>query len=1473
MLASFGTPVTFTSGAHPCPTIQLKQITFFFNIKSPKSPFWTCLLFLVGFLFGLLDVNGQIPSIKRFSLKDGLPQSEIPVLFQDSRGLIWIGTRGGGLVQFDGHQLKPIRITGDQNHQFIADLAEMPDGRLAVAKTYAGFSFYDNHTMLDSKGNPPVDECNKILVSGTQVYRIGNRTISKTQPGGDSIVLSFTYPQNLGQIRKARLMAERWVVIAADSGFLVVDEKLPARTLFLQRKLEAKHRRFIEINVVDQKKAILLSDQGEFSELDFSTGWPVITPIRVADGIHLEQGELLTCALFGIGLNLKWVATNQGRIISPGEQSLDLRLINEGIVPEISCMLLDKNENLWMGTEGSGVFMKNKSMVLNFNNFPRLHTHYLKAVYQSKTGDLLAGGTKTGLLLLQKSGFNLVEKHVLAGVSVFSIAEGSSFYYVGVEKGLLLLNKTTLKVEKEFATQAKVIILKDLENGKVLVGTYGDGAYKLENNRNFERINPQGSAPQYVYGFEAKDKYQYLIPSNSGLWKWTLPNNELIPLTTPDSIGKLFFMSSKDKFGTIWFSITDGLAGLKGNRWCKIRATQGLSSALIYTLNADSFGHLWVGTNSGLDRILVDENGKMLSVKNFGPSDGYEGYEANMRTSYLVGNALLIGTIEGLFQVPIGKSTLDPLPPKPTITGIMVHHKDGKWTEAPLEYGRGWFFTPPQGIEIPDASKGINFHFKAINPAIPHKIQYSFRLEGLTEQWSEPSDQNQAIFVGLKGKDFVFQVRSTYDGVSFSDPARFSFFVPKVWYQGFAVVAIISLVAAGLLIFIFSAFYKNVRRDTIIQKSSITPERMSQVLLVLALLFHPISYYFSPLGENGHYLARLIFIVNISAVILFFFSTLISAELRRKSFLFLQITFVLFISSKAVSVYISHLSPYYVVSYLLVAVLAYLVLDRFWKIILFGVFMLAFSLFCHFQIAHPLYNPILFTSSNLLVFVMLMLTLLNKKRHDTRLEFSNTVVNTGPVLVLGFKKSGELVYSSGNIFDLLGYHENDVTGKSWWTDVVQSEEETGKIKGRISSGNNGTFQVRLKKNNGSHCLYEFIVRPINEHITILMGQDITEAQALEYKFEHLVENAPDCIYQTDFYGKIVYANPQTAYLLGLSQSELIGRKFHEFIREDKRQEVLDFYTTQFRENIPATYSEYPMVTQAGHIRWLGFQVVMLNRTAEQNIEGYIAIGRDITERLETEQLIQHQHKNITDSLSYASRIKQALLPDERALKEAFSEAATINRPKDIIGGDFFWMSKWGKKQVFVLGDCTGHGVPGAFMTTIAVGLLRQIIREDFSRNCEEVLAIFNKTLTKLLATNGQSETNDFVEMALCFIDAEAGEMQFVSSGIGLHLFRKQEVISFHNGSRGLNYKVDYKGQSELIKLQPGDSFFIFTDGLFDQIGGEKHKRFTRQRLLDSIKTHANQGVESAVSQINFELESWRGDLPQIDDQLLVAFRI
>jgi PAS domain S-box-containing protein len=873
----------------------------------------------------------------------------------------------------------------------------------------------------------------------------------------------------------------------------------------------------------------------------------------------------------------------------------------------------------------------------------------------------------------------------------------------------------------------------------------------------------------------------------------------------------------------------------------------------------------------GVDRFSLFPDGRIKSVKNFSQTEGFEGFEANMRASYLADNQLYICTILGLFKLAVKNKTIDPQPFKPEITNVRISNSGGQWIDSLTQNKNVWFAGQNSGIVFDKNPKAISFSYNCINAIFGNKLLYSYQLD--QGSWSEPVHEKQTILIGIEGGKHVFRVRTTYDKVQFSNASEFKFEISIPWYLNPWIIWI------SLLLFLFAfllsgRWFLNLFKENQFNNSNLNiGERSGQIILFLFTLFYPITYYINSYFEKHIYFNSVNILIITVINLVFFVIRLLNFADKKRIQIFLIISFLIFIIDSSVSLVMSQMASYHVITLLYISSLAYLVFYRYWQIILFSIFINAFALWCHIYIENPFYNPIPFQMGTLGLSVILIIMHIARTSNEQKVKFAHQVVNTGPVLVLGFRFDGTLIFSSENVKKLLGFTPIEIEGRNWWSIVITKNEDMLAMLQRIIEHREKDFKIKLKTKQGDFRVYNFTGRAINKDVMVMLGQDITDSQLLETRFEHLVENAPDAIYQTDFYGKIIYANPQTSLLLGIPKENLIGKHFIENVKEEVRENVMAFYREQFSNRTPITYNEFPVVTRTGQIRWFGFQVSMLQSPDKNKIEGYLSIGRDITERIESEQLIQIQHKNITDSLNYASRIKQALLPTEGLLKKVFTHYAFYKKPKDIIGGDFFWIQQSSKKALFVMGDCTGHGVPGAFMTTIAVGLLRQIVKEDGYWNVEEILGLFNRAIVRLLGSNLGNEMPDFAELALLHIDFENGKMDFLSSGIGMYQAKADGTMIPHlNGSRGYNFKYDYKGQSQSIEIDPNDVFFIFTDGLFDQIGGTENKRLGRKRLLEWIAKSDQRDIKKGLGQIEKHLEQWQGMLPQIDDRMMLSFR-
>lgn len=258
--------------------------------------------------------------------------------------------------------------------------------------------------------------------------------------------------------------------------------------------------------------------------------------------------------------------------------------------------------------------------------------------------------------------------------------------------------------------------------------------------------------------------------------------------------------------------------------------------------------------------------------------------------------------------------------------------------------------------------------------------------------------------------------------------------------------------------------------------------------------------------------------------------------------------------------------------------------------------------------------------------------------------------------------------------------------------------------------------------------------------------------------------------------------------------------------------------------------------------------------------------------------LAERNKDVMDSIKYAQRIQSSILPPLDKLYNEFKEAFVLYKPRDIVSGDFYWYEKVGDYFVFACADCTGHGVPGAFMSMIGTTLLQKIVERDEITSCELALAELDNELQKTLqqtSLNGNTTVMDGMDISLIAINVEKKECHFSGAYRPLYLIRNNEIQVFSSNrfslGGGFIKKKEFKGAS--IDIQQGDLLYMFTDGVTDQFGGQKNKKFKPERLKQLLLKIAGKSMKEQQNIIEKNFEEWRGDNEQIDDVLITGIKI
>jgi serine phosphatase RsbU (regulator of sigma subunit) len=259
------------------------------------------------------------------------------------------------------------------------------------------------------------------------------------------------------------------------------------------------------------------------------------------------------------------------------------------------------------------------------------------------------------------------------------------------------------------------------------------------------------------------------------------------------------------------------------------------------------------------------------------------------------------------------------------------------------------------------------------------------------------------------------------------------------------------------------------------------------------------------------------------------------------------------------------------------------------------------------------------------------------------------------------------------------------------------------------------------------------------------------------------------------------------------------------------------------------------------------------------------------------KIIHDKNKDITDSIRYAKRLQTAILKPETTLINYFEDGFIYFRPKDIVSGDFYWFEKFGNLSLLAAADCTGHGVPGAFMSIIGCNLLSQTVNEHAITRPAAILNSVNKGLSKVLQQRDEEGlVKDGMDIALCVFNSDTMMLEYSGAYNPLWLIREGRLIEFKADKFPVGAFLDNRlriFKNHEIPVRKGDVIYLFSDGYADQFGGPNGKKFKYKALQKLIIE--NYLKPASVQKIIFEkkFESWMGNLEQVDDVLLMCVKI
>jgi len=272
----------------------------------------------------------------------------------------------------------------------------------------------------------------------------------------------------------------------------------------------------------------------------------------------------------------------------------------------------------------------------------------------------------------------------------------------------------------------------------------------------------------------------------------------------------------------------------------------------------------------------------------------------------------------------------------------------------------------------------------------------------------------------------------------------------------------------------------------------------------------------------------------------------------------------------------------------------------------------------------------------------------------------------------------------------------------------------------------------------------------------------------------------------------------------------------------------------------------------------------------------ISVEQDLIAKIsEQKEKIEYQQRELEESLRYAGSIQSALLPSERLIKRVFPESFILFKPRDIVSGDFYWVQKRNSVIAVAAVDCTGHGVPGAFMSILGISFLNEIVHKCIPK-ANVILNRLRENVMKTLHQTGErSEHKDGMDLALCVIDIDKKELQFSGAFNPMYLIRNEELIEVRGDKMpiGIAPLEEKAFTNKTMDLLREDQIYIFSDGFADQFGGPDDRKFRYRPFKELLLGIHKQNMEKQKSLLDKKFNQWKGELEQVDDVLVIGLKI
>ncbi|WP_341907689.1 PAS domain S-box protein [Fluviicola taffensis] len=1403
------------------------------------------LTFVFSFLALSQQLNAQLYTFQEFNHQDGLKITTTLTTTQDELGHLLIGTDGNGIVRFNGTTFESIHSAKGLDRPYHVTGISIVNGEIYFSTLYAGILNYYNNGIHSFYKINPITDGSALHIGKCQndLSIITNNSIMVVDLNG-KLILKKQYVSK--HIKKCVELLETPygnILITDKESYFISSTKITPLSKWLNSpKVNFKVASYY------QKKLVLFDEAGKNKyTYYFSNNGSIFRQTKEETGFEFKDTPIEN------------IASKKNQILfSDSDDELfsieddNLKRIAPNYTKELGSiyhLFIDNSGDYWVNTS-QGITKISVEPFTKVKLSPIFEDNLIIQIFRTKSNDFLLGNGKNEVYYGPIYSTNFKVKTAFRVNHVLECPIGT---LICSETGIYELKSGEIletAIPKQKGERIKFAIW---DGEKLWFAPAEKGLYYYDPKSKTSTKAKINGAPDYFYcGQKSADGKFLYLGTNEGIKKVNIATKQVIHLKQFNTIGAYAGNSTSDIFGNLWFTFDRGIAGIDRNhQLITITDQKILPSYLFYTLSSDKLGNLILGTNLGIHILKMNKDGKVVYHKNYNEKNGFRGYETNMRAVFQDENRCFVGTSEGLFLINTEILKNYPVPPKPIII-------------------KGRLF---QNGVIRDVDQGKYLTFKTILSK-NSGLEYYYKITGFHKFWIKLNSSGEMKMPELENGSYRLEVKSTFDGINFSEISTYPIVIHNpIWQSKWFIVIVILFL--GLLNIGYLEWTRTGMRVNLyeISYNSLDPRFVPKLLLFGALsnaLTGLIIHYF--VDKNlGNMTVN--FIVS-SVLLVGFITHKFSGRrnrLDRINNLSLYVSLLVLFVQFFYLLFITNIHPYPVIAILLISSVLPYMLNNIRSIIIICLFQIFVSVLMLIWIENPAFNSVLFILSiGVSSALTIMVTYL---RNDSleKLFFVSNILNKGNMMAISFDQKGIITYCSKNLSNLLHIDSNMIVGKSLSTlnpIVVSAEMREFSLGDEFSDGK--IFLVPMYNKKGEVIWIEWSCKYFSDAVRVIMGQDVTEKLTLTTNYQSLVENAHDMIFNTDIDGNFTYLNEMSSRTFGYKNENLVGKDSVSIVHPEYRDIVKDFFRNQILNRIQNTYLEFPIRTKEGRIIWLGQNAsIVFEPGSRKRIIGFTALARDITEKRANELLIEQQNKDITSSINSAKRIQYSLLPKASEVGDHFEDYFVIFKPKDIVSGDFYWMHQIGDKLILVLADCTGHGVPGAFMTILGINLLNQLVIERKIDDPAQILNGLNNELHKLLHHGTNTLTTEGMDALVAVFEGDS--VEFATSGVALIHIHEDEFVLHRSTKKEIDTEV-FVYESKNISIAEDDQLYLITDGFQKQFGSIRNKKFSFKRIRELLEKIKIESMPLQKKYFENAWSNWSEGHEQTDDITIIGLK-